>query len=342
MPLGDSITLGVGSSTRTGYRPALSRMLAQDTSKVDFVGSMRDADGTRHEGHSGWRIDQISANIDRWMADAKPTVVLLHIGTNDMDRDYQVNTAPQRLGRLLDQIHEASPDTVVVVSSLVPAANSAVQARVNAYNRAIPGLVAERAARGFRITQVDMGELSVADLDDNLHPNNTGYAKMARAFQGGIVTASQKQWIVDQVTVKPAVPGTEQGAAAGDYRVDVNGDGRSDYLVVRDNGAVHAWVHSTGADGKVKWSDHGVIASGSASWTGAQVRFADVGGDARADYLVLADNGAVRALINQGGDGRGGWQDAGVIASGSASWTGAQVRFADVGGDARADYLVLA
>ncbi|MER5934986.1 GDSL-type esterase/lipase family protein [Streptomyces sp. NPDC002054] len=341
MPLGDSITLGVGSSTRTGYRPALAQMLAQDTADVKFVGSMQDADGSRHEGHSGWRIDQISANIDRWMADAKPNVVVLHLGTNDMNRNYEVATAPQRLGRLIDQIHDSSPDTVVVVASLVPAADPAVQARVNAYNRAIPGIVTDRAARGYRITQVSMGELSVADLNDNLHPNNNGYAKMARAFQGGVATASQKKWIVPDVTVKPAPPEAGQGAAAGDYRVDVNGDGRSDYLVVQDNGAVRAWVNSTGADGKVKWSDYGSIASGSPSWTGAQVRFADVGGDARADYLVLSPNGAVRALINQGGDGRGGWQDAGTIASGSTSWNASQVRFADVGGDARADYLIL-
>ncbi|MFF8958511.1 GDSL-type esterase/lipase family protein [Streptomyces sp. NPDC014894] len=341
MPLGDSITLGVGSSTRSGYRPALSQMLAQDTSAVKFVGSMRDADGTRHEGHSGWRIDQISANIDRWMADAKPNVVLLHIGTNDMNRNHEVATAPQRLGRLVDQIYDASPATVVVLASLVPAADPVVQARVNAYNRAIPGIVADRAARGYRIAQVSMGELSVTDLNDNLHPNNSGYAKMARSFQGGIVTASQRNWIVPEVTVKPAPPEAGQGEAAGDYRVDVNGDGRSDYLVVQDNGAVQAWVNSTGADGQVKWSDYGTIASGSAQWTGAQVRFADVGGDARADYLILSATGAVRAFINQGGNGRGGWLDAGTIATGSAQWTGAQVRFADVGGDARADYLIL-
>ncbi|MGW7312564.1 GDSL-type esterase/lipase family protein [Streptomyces sp. NPDC054865] len=341
MPLGDSITLGVGSSTRTGYRPALAQMLAKDTANVKFVGSMQDADGTRHEGHSGWRINQISQNIDRWMADAKPNVVVLHLGTNDMNRNDEVAAAPQRLARLIDQIYAASPDTVVVLASLVPASDPAVQARVNAYNRALPGIVDERAARGYRITQVSMGELTVADLNDNLHPNNNGYAKMARAFQGGIATASQKKWIVPEVTVKPAPPEVGQGVAAGDYRVDVNGDGRSDYLVVQDNGAVHAWVNSTGADGKVKWSDYGTIASGSSSWTGAQVRFADVGGDARADYLVLSPNGAVRALINQGGDGRGGWRDAGTIASGSASWNASQVRFADVGGDARADYLVL-
>ncbi|MFE7130955.1 GDSL-type esterase/lipase family protein [Streptomyces sp. NPDC057638] len=341
MPLGDSITLGVGSGARTGYRPALAQMLAQDAPDVRFVGSMQDADGTRHEGHSGWRIDQISANIDRWMADAKPNLVLLHIGTNDMNRNHEVATAPQRLAGLIDQIHASSPQTAIVVASLVPAADRTVQSRVDAYNRAIPGIVAERAQRGSRITQVSMGTLTVADLDDNLHPNDSGYRKMAASFHGGVVTAARNKWIDENVTVKPAPPGSGSPAAAGDYRVDINGDGRSDYLVVEDNGAVRAWTSSTTATGTVKWTDQGVIASGSAQWTGEQVRFADVGGDARADYLVLSPNGAVRAFVNTGGDGRGGWRDDGIIASGSTAWNSSQVRFADIGGDAKADYLIV-
>ncbi|MFJ5050483.1 GDSL-type esterase/lipase family protein [Streptomyces sp. NPDC088719] len=341
MPLGDSITLGVGSGERTGYRPALQKMLTQDTPNVKFVGSMQDADGTRHEGHSGWRIDQISANIERWMADAKPNLVLLHIGTNDMNRDYQVPTAPQRLAGLIDQIHASSPQTAIVIASLVPAANSAVQARVNAYNRAIPGIVADRLQRGYRITQVSMNSLTVADLDDTLHPNDNGYAKMASAFHGGVVEAARKKWIDENITVKPAPPGSGSPVAAGDYRVDINGDGRSDYLVVEDNGAVRAWTSSSAADGTVTWADQGYISSGSAQWTGEQVRFADVGGDARADYLILSPNGAVRAFINEGGDGRGGWKDAGTISTGSTAWNSTQVRFADVGGDAKADYLVV-
>ncbi|WP_406453256.1 GDSL-type esterase/lipase family protein [Streptomyces sp. NBC_00876] len=335
MPLGDSITLGVGSSTRTGYRPGLARRLTGSADTVQFVGSQTDPDGTHHEGHSGWLIEQLQANIETWLADAKPNVVLLHIGTNDMNRDNQVSTAPQRLGGLLDQIHAASPDTAIVLASLVPATDPAVQARVNAYNAAIPGVIAARTSKGYRITQVSMGALTTADLNDNLHPNNAGYEKMADAFQGGIATLARNGWIKEFVEVKPAPP--KRTSNLGDADVDINGDGLADYLVVEDNGATHAWLNA----GAGKWTDQGIIASGSASWTGSQVRFANVGGDARADYLVVDPNGAVRAFINQGGDGRGGWIEKGYIATGSAGWTGEQVRFADVGGDAYADYLVV-
>ena len=47
-----------------------------------------------HEGHSGWRIDEIHASIDGWLTTYQPEVVLLLIGTNDVTQDYQVSTAP--------------------------------------------------------------------------------------------------------------------------------------------------------------------------------------------------------------------------------------------------------
>ncbi|MFE5853615.1 phosphatidylinositol-specific phospholipase C domain-containing protein [Streptomyces sp. NPDC056500] len=336
MPLGDSITLGVGSNTRTGYRPALAAALGKEATTLEFVGSQVDADGvTRHEGHSGWRIDQLQAEIETWLAAAKPNIVTLHIGTNDMNRNYQVATAPQRLGTLIDQIHTASPDTAVVVASLVPATDPAVQARVNTYNAAIPGIVSSRAALGYKIAQVSMGGLTNADLNDNLHPNNAGYTKMANAFLGGVREIADKGWIKETVIVKPAPP--KRSTGVGDYDVDINGDGLADYLVVDDNGATRAWLNN-GAGG---WTAQGYIASGSTAWTGSQVRFADVAGDGRADYLVVEPGGAVRAFVNLGGDGRGGWTDKGTIATGSSAWTGDRVRFANVGGDAYADYLVV-
>ena len=41
-----------------------------------------------HEGHSGWRIDQIDANVVDWLRTTTPRTVLLHIGTNDMLQNY--------------------------------------------------------------------------------------------------------------------------------------------------------------------------------------------------------------------------------------------------------------
>lgn len=144
--------LGAGGTGYNSYRAQLWDRLAGHASTVDFVGSLKD--GTLpdrdHEGHSGWKIDQLTANIDTWLAAARPNVVLLHIGTNDMNRNDRVDSAPQRLAELVDRIGTASPDTVVLVASLVPSSDPAVQARVSAYNAQVPRVVEELKARGAK------------------------------------------------------------------------------------------------------------------------------------------------------------------------------------------------
>src|SRR5262245_22408358 len=77
MPLGDSITWGVGSSTGNGYRSALYDALAAEGYSLDFVGSGRN--GTMadpdNEGHSGWLIEQIAGIADSVLATYHPNVV---------------------------------------------------------------------------------------------------------------------------------------------------------------------------------------------------------------------------------------------------------------------------
>ncbi|CAL9369412.1 hypothetical protein SUDANB1_00832 [Streptomyces sp. enrichment culture] len=58
-----------------------------------------------------------------------------------------------------------------------------------AYNQAIPQIVSEAQAAGKRVAYVDMSSLTTADLADALHPNDSGYQKMADAFHRGVRTA---------------------------------------------------------------------------------------------------------------------------------------------------------
>jgi lysophospholipase L1-like esterase len=179
MPLGDSITYGVGSSTGSSYRADLwRRLVTQAGYNIDFVGSQRSGSlpDTDNEGHSGWRIDQIAANVDGWLSTYQPDIVLLHIGTNDMNQNYQVDTAPQRLGALVDRILADRPTATVLVAKIVPALDATIQSRINAFNTAVPGIV---EARGARAKLVDLSVLSAADLNDTLHPNDNGYLRMS-------------------------------------------------------------------------------------------------------------------------------------------------------------------
>ncbi|QLE74457.1 hypothetical protein FGW37_25215 [Streptomyces rectiverticillatus] len=334
MPLGDSITRGAGSSTGNGYRIALHDKLAAHSGSLQFVGSVR-TNGADHEGHSGWQINDLSENIERWLPAADPNVVLLNIGTNDIDRNNDVDDAPARLGRLIDKITRAAPEMTVLVSSLVPSQSAQVQKRVEKFNSDVPRLVAERRNKGFKVGYVDMSAVTAPDLNDRLHPNDSGYAKMATAFYEGLANAADNGWVRERVDIKPAPP---REAPLGDYQVDFNGDGKADYLVTEDNGAVRAYV-SNGGDGHGGWINKGIVAAGAGA-PGSKVRFADINGDRKADYLIIEDNGAVRAFINNGGDGQGGWTDRGIIATGTGA-PASKVRFADIDGDGKADYLVV-
>jgi lysophospholipase L1-like esterase len=193
MPLGDSITFGDGSSHGAGYRGDLWHTLAAAGYDVDFVGS--EQDGTfpdpDHEGHPGWEIDDITDQIVRWLTRWRPTVVLLHIGTNDLDRDADVKRAPARLAALVDTILRAVPTVTLFVASVAPVRSDVVQRRIDAFNVEVPLLVADRAMAGYKIHFVDVAaELTRADLFDDLHPNDQGYAKMAGVWFGALTSGT--------------------------------------------------------------------------------------------------------------------------------------------------------
>src|ERR1041384_5471974 len=67
MPVGDSITYG--AVVPGGYRAPLYRLMTNAGFTVDFVGTATDNSAPSlpdpdHEGHSGWRIDQIDSVIE--------------------------------------------------------------------------------------------------------------------------------------------------------------------------------------------------------------------------------------------------------------------------------------
>jgi lysophospholipase L1-like esterase len=209
MPLGDSITYGVGSSTSSSYRTALwSRLVNHAGIAVDFVGSQKSGSlpDTDHEGHSGWRIDQLTAQIDGWLATSRPDVILLHIGTNDMNQNVDIANAPTRLGTLLDRIYADLPSVTVLVAAVVPAGDATVNARVNAFNAKLPAVVQKRADAGRAAHFVNLNAtIGSADMNDGLHPNDAGYTKMASLWHSALegVLANGRDWPLFRSGLEP-------------------------------------------------------------------------------------------------------------------------------------------
>jgi lysophospholipase L1-like esterase len=186
MPLGDSITDGY--TIPGGYRVPLCQMLIDAGYSVEFVGSMTDNNRApfydlHHEGHSGYRIDQITSGFPSWIESAgDPDIILLLIGTNDYGQKHDPAGAVARLDQLLAEIVALRPQARLVVANLLQrtdnrSADAAIQA---SFNPGVAALAQRYAASGRRVYFTDMrAALGAADLADGLHPNPTGYARMA-------------------------------------------------------------------------------------------------------------------------------------------------------------------
>jgi lysophospholipase L1-like esterase len=189
MPLGDSIT--EGTQVPGGYRIGLWQRVVAGGFRVDFVGSQFNGPASLgdhdHEGHPGWRIDQIDANITGWLQATAPHTVLLHIGTNDVLHNFNLAGAPARLSTLIDHITAAVPSAEVFVATIIPLASAGQEAAGRTFNAAIPGIVQRNVSAGKHVHLVDMHSvLTAADLIDGIHPTAAGYDKMAATWYSAL------------------------------------------------------------------------------------------------------------------------------------------------------------
>ncbi|KAF2666862.1 SGNH hydrolase, partial [Microthyrium microscopicum] len=195
LPLGDSITFGIGSTGQNSYRAGLYKKLTDAGASVTMVGSTKSGNFAQnsHEGWSGYTITQISKKADNSLS-KKPNVVLLMAGTNDMPRG-DVQSAGKNLGALIDKLVAALPESTILVATLTPL--NMAQGKVDEFNKMIPGIVADRAKAGKHVAVASLAAVAKNELADGVHPNDAGYAKMATAWFGAIEAAAEKGWIKD-------------------------------------------------------------------------------------------------------------------------------------------------
>lgn len=201
MPFGDSITEGFPVFDG-GYRVELFRLALLDGHAITFVGARANGPANvggqpfprGHEGYSGFTIDPstrngISPRAEPAIAELRPHIILLMIGTNDIDLSIDVANAPARLGALIDRITAAAPDLLLAVGQIIPTTNAATNERIRAYDAAIPALVQARQAEGKHVVGVDMfaaftesPNFATEYMVDSLHPNDAGYALLGQRW----------------------------------------------------------------------------------------------------------------------------------------------------------------
>jgi lysophospholipase L1-like esterase len=199
MPFGDSITEGF--PINGGYRSELFRLEHMAGNDITFVGSANNnspamVDGVTfprdHEGHGGFTIsgnNGIAQFVSPTISGDQPHIVILKIGTNDINGNVDVQNAPTRLGSLLDSIFTADADLLVILVQIIPTRTAGTNQAIQTYNGAMPALVTARQNMGRHIILVDMyteftstPNYQNALLGDNLHPNQAGYTRMAEVF----------------------------------------------------------------------------------------------------------------------------------------------------------------
>jgi len=272
MPLGDSITDGL--VVPGGYRIGLWQRFVANGQKVDFVGSLSNGPASLgdhdHEGHSGWRIDQIDANIVGWLNAQQPHTVLLHIGTNDISQNDDLPGAPNRLSALIDHITATVPSAEVFVAEIIPLGNASLDAEVRTFNAAIPGIVASKVAAGKHVHLVDMhSALTAADLQDGVHPNAGGYDKMAAVWYSALLSVPGSIGNSNQPSSSPSASRSPSASPSASPSPSPSGTGSPGACKVTDT--INAWntgltenltVTNTGSTAVNGWSLKFTLASG--------------------------------------------------------------------------------
>jgi VCBS repeat-containing protein len=218
MPLGDSITMGSTfngvdfgtDDSRVGYRKPLFETLGISGSgyTFDFVGSSSDGwallPDSEHEGHGGWNAFEIAWGRDpdtegvfNWLVDNPADIILLHAGTNDL-----ANTTEFDIADILDEIERwensalGNPVTVILARIIDQDPFDVV----TDFNRKVKEMADLRINDDIIIVDQEIALSYPADMSDELHPNDNGYAKMANVWLDALtnVNPNTNEAVVDK------------------------------------------------------------------------------------------------------------------------------------------------
>ncbi|GAA2795606.1 SGNH/GDSL hydrolase family protein [Crossiella cryophila] len=187
MPLGDSITEAPGC-----WRAYLWDQLRRTGhTNIDFVGTRtgggcpvgHDRD---HAGYSGYQATFIAREnlLPTWLAVARPDVVLMHLGTNDLWFGQGTEAVLPAYTKLVEQMRTNNPAIRILLAHIIPMAPpncTSCAKQVVDLNTAIPAWAATKSTARSPITVVDQwtGFDPITDTYDGVHPVDSGFRKMA-------------------------------------------------------------------------------------------------------------------------------------------------------------------
>ncbi|MBP3242637.1 MAG: hypothetical protein J6L99_02135 [Ruminococcus sp.] len=241
MCIGDSITDGYTSDYAGSYRKFIYNQLTEKGYSIDMVGN-KDESGewlstytdpetgetfsydNANTGYSGYTIKSFGGRMGIYetlessgcLEATSPDIVTLQIGTNDVIDCYEMDSAGERLGSLVEYILANIPDTSALFVTTIPdldpnreevynwfgnyrhsadwqvqyddeTAENAVKQTIKDYNAQVEAVVKEMQAQHSNLYFADVNSVITdvkTQLFDGVHPNNTGYKAMGTYWAG--------------------------------------------------------------------------------------------------------------------------------------------------------------
>lgn len=195
MAIGDSITVGYGSSDNEGWRAWLADLI--DRQRIQ-------ADMSMH-AHGGWRLADARPGLAAALTANTPDIVCVNLGTNEWIPDNTAQTAYQTAyGQMIDQILASGP-AHVACARIPISQDPGIQAGEVRASTAIAAAVTARLGTG-RVALSDQRRTTSAEWTaratdgseyppgrwtfDGVHPTDAGYLRMAQAWLNTI-----QQWL---------------------------------------------------------------------------------------------------------------------------------------------------
>lgn len=203
MPMGNSITFDSNSQDvtnprpdgqRISYRYKLYQLITSAGYSFDFTGSenagnnyFQDTEMDDNAGFPGINDAQLAYLINTgynqrigqyespgpYLNYYPADIILLHIGTNDLDEN------PNDVKNILDRIRNYDSQVIVLVARIINRAT--YSSLTTTFNNNVEAMVIARHDPGIIMVNMETGAgiNYSTDMADNLHPNSTGYNKMA-------------------------------------------------------------------------------------------------------------------------------------------------------------------
>ncbi|HAT11891.1 MAG TPA: hypothetical protein DCS97_15170, partial [Planctomycetes bacterium] len=250
-----------------------------------YDGSFANAIDNLYQFHSGISGSTIGANAHGrtnitagvptfWtsgrLAVVKPNIILIMLGTNDVDLNDDLAHAPARMGTLIDTIYGqrsvSDPDPTVFVAQIVPNRRhlETHTAAVSAFNAALPAVVAAQQNIGRKVHLVDQftpinNNYAATMMADDLHPNAVGNDTMAQQWFAAIQS-------VVTPSAPPLAPSALVATANSSSQITLtwtdNASNETGFKLERSPDGSSGWTQiATPAANATSYGDSGLLAS---------------------------------------------------------------------------------